>query len=121
MRPHMPRVVDEIAHRALVQVVVLRHFLQAPEQRGRIQVGPVGQQHDMLAVKVVGRGFQRIDDQCAVKPSLFLVQRMAVVPVGAGLAHLELVVVMLARVDAVEADAGHAIHVGRQQDAVPMH
>ena len=46
---------------------------------------------------------------------------MAVVPVGAGLAQGEAVQPRLARGDAVEAHAWHPVHVGRQQDAVPVH
>src|SRR3546814_6822630 len=45
---------------------------------------------------------------------------MAVIPVGAALAHVEAVVVRLAAADAVETDARHAVHVRRQQDAVPV-
>ncbi len=45
---------------------------------------------------------------------------MAVVPVGARLLQLEPVLEGFARADAVEAQARHAIHVRRQQDAVPM-
>ena len=45
---------------------------------------------------------------------------MTVVPVGSALADIELVQVALAAVDAVEAEAGNPIHVGGQQDAVPV-
>ncbi|MNX68892.1 hypothetical protein D3C86_1000920 [compost metagenome] len=74
----------------------------------------------MLAVEAVGRRLQRVDDQRAVQAGLFLEHGMAVVPVGPRLLEGEAVLVGLAGGDAVEAQAGHAIHVGRQQDAVPV-
>ena len=114
------RVAHEIHQRALVVVVVLRHLLHAPVQCGRIQVGPVRQQHHVLAVVVVRRRIARVHDQGAVQAGLLLEQRVAVVPVGTRLLQLEAVLEGFARSDAVEAQARHAIHVRRQQDAVPM-
>ncbi|MNS77525.1 hypothetical protein D3C72_1111070 [compost metagenome] len=113
-------VAQEVGQGALVVVVVLGELLHAPEQRARVRVGPVGQHDHVLAVMPVRRRLCRVDDQRTVQPRLFLEQRMAVIPVGAGLLEIEMVVVGLAGADAVEAQAGHAIHVGRQQDAVPV-
>ena len=45
---------------------------------------------------------------------------MRVIPVGAALAQLEPVEKAFARRDAVETEAGHAIHPERQDDAVPV-
>ncbi len=45
---------------------------------------------------------------------------MAVIPVGAALFDVEPVLVHAVRRDAGEAEARHAIHVGGQQDAVPV-
>src|SRR3546814_6092413 len=45
---------------------------------------------------------------------------VAVVPVGTALPHLEPVMPRLAKADTIETQARHAIHVGRQQDAVPV-
>ena len=67
-----------------------------------------------------GSGLARLDDERAVEAALLLEAGVAVVPVGAALPHAEAIRVGLARVDAVEAQAGHAVHVGRQQDAVPV-
>ncbi len=113
-------VAQEIGQRALVVVVVLGELLHAPEQRAGVHVGPVRQQDHVLAVEPVRGRLQRVDDQRAVQAGLFLEHGMAVVPVGAGLLESEPVLVGLARGDAVEAQAGHAVHVGRQQDAVPV-
>src|SRR3546814_5904937 len=60
------------------------------------------------------------DLQRPVKTGLLLETGMAVVPVGAALHDVEAVMVGLAAVDAVEAQPGHAVHVRRQQDAVPV-
>ena len=45
---------------------------------------------------------------------------MAVIPVGAGLDDVELVVEGRARHDAGEADAGNAVHLERHEQAVPV-
>src|SRR3546814_6967674 len=60
------------------------------------------------------------DLQRPVKTGLLLETGMAVVPVGAALHDVDAVMVGLAAVDAVEAQTGHAVHVRRQQDAVPV-
>ncbi len=115
------RVAGEVADRALVVVVVRGHLLEPGVQRVRVQVGPVRQQDHVLAVPAVRRWRDRVDQQRAVQAGLLLEHRMAVVPVGAGLAHGEAVQPGLARRDAVEAHARHAVHVGGQHDAVPVH
>ncbi|MNJ56633.1 hypothetical protein D3C77_521920 [compost metagenome] len=61
-----------------------------------------------------------LDDDRAVHPGLFLQAGMAVVPVGAALLQGELVEVVATGLDAGKAQARHAVHVGRQDDAVPM-
>ena len=45
---------------------------------------------------------------------------MAVIPVGAALLHLELIQVIATGGDTVKTHARHAVHIGRQQQAVPM-
>ena len=110
----------QLAQRLLVGVVVHGHLLHPPVQRGPIQVGPVREQQHVFAVEAVGRWCDRVDHDRPVQPGLFLEQRMAVVPVGAVLPELEAVVVGLARGDAVKAQPRHAVHVGRQQQAVPV-
>ena len=61
-----------------------------------------------------------IDDNGTVYPLLFLQTGMAVVPVRAGLPDLETVGESRARLDAGEAHHRHAVHILRQQDAVPV-
>ena len=116
----MLHVLEEIAHGPLRQVVVVRHLLQPREQGGRVEVRPVGQQHDVVAVVGERLGLDGVDHERAVQARLFLERRMAVVPVRARLADVKTVVIGLAAVDAVEAQAGHAVHVRGQQDAVPV-
>ena len=114
------RVAQEIAHRALAVVVVAGHFLQPRVQIGGRQVGPVAEQHHMIALIVEGFGFGGVDDQRAVQAGLFLETGMAVIPVRTRLAQVETVAIGFARADAVETHARHAVHVRRQQDAVPV-
>src|SRR3546814_19031041 len=82
--------------------------------------GPVGQDDHMLAVGGDRTGINRIDDDRAVMADLLLEPRMAVIPVGAVLADWELVGEGGPWLDAREADAGHAVHVERQDEAVPV-
>ena len=113
-------ITQEIAERALGVVVVTRHLLQARVQVVRRQVGPVAEQHHMVALVPERLGLARVHDQRAVQAGLLLEAGVAVVPVGAGLVELETVQPGFTAADAVEAHARHAIHVGRQQDAMPM-
>ena len=113
-------VVEEVADRLLGEVVEVRPLLEPGEQALRIEVGPVAEHDHVIAVIGEGLGFQRLDHQWPVETGLLLEAGMAVVPVGAALHDVEAVLVGLATVDAVEAQPGHAVHVGRQQDAVPV-
>ena len=61
-----------------------------------------------------------IDDEGAIDPGHLLEARMRVVPVAAALSHLEAVGTGLAGRNAVEADARYAIHLERQDNAVPV-
>ncbi|MNS44263.1 hypothetical protein D3C72_767030 [compost metagenome] len=101
-------------------VVVVGHHLELVEEPHGVFVRPVGQQHGVLAVEGDGVVVARVDDDGAVQAGLFLKARVAVIPVGAALAHGETVGERLAGVDAVKAQAWHAVHVGRQKNAVPM-
>ncbi|MNM52373.1 hypothetical protein D3C81_634510 [compost metagenome] len=113
-------VVDEVAHGAFVEVVVIGLFFQRLHQADRVFVGPVAEHHHVVAVVLERLRVLGVDHQRAVDAGLFLKPRMAVIPVGAVLAHGELVDVHAARLDALEAQPRHAVHVGRQQDAVPV-
>src|SRR3546814_9484603 len=86
----------------------------------RMKEGPVGQDDHMLAVGGDRIGINRIDDDRAVMADLLLEPRMAVIPVGAVLDDWELVGEGGPWLDAREADAGHAVHVERQDEAVPV-
>src|SRR3546814_8290402 len=79
------------------------------------------QHHHVVAVIRERLGLERVDDDRAVEAGLLLESGMAVIPVGAALAHVEAVVVRLAAADAVETDARHAVHVRRQQDRSEEH
>ncbi len=74
----------------------------------------------MLAVVAEGFALGGVDDQRPGVAELLLQAGVAVVPVGAVLAHREAVGEGLAGGDAGEADAGHAILVGRQDQAMPV-
>ena len=114
------RIAHEIADGALVDVVVAGHFLEPREQLGGVHIGPVGQHHHVIAVAGDGVRSIGVDHQRPVHAALFLEPGMAVVPVSASLFDVEPIEVALARADAVEAHAGHAVHVRRQQYAVPV-
>ena len=85
-----------------------------------MQEAPVRQDQDMLAVVGDRIGAGRVDDDRPIVPHRLLKPGVAVVPVGAVLTDRELVDEGLARPDAREADARHAIHLERQQQAVPV-
>ena len=113
-------VIDPVADRELGEVVVVRCLFEPREQIRGVQIGPVRQQYDVVAVVGEGLWLQRIDHYRAVNAGLFLEPGMAVVPVSTVLDHVETVRIRFTAIDAVETQAGHAIHVGRQQDAVPV-
>ena len=62
----------------------------------------------------------RIDNDRAVDAGLLLKAGMAVIPVGAALHHRELVGEGLAGFDAIKRKPGYAVHLVRQQQAVPV-
>ena len=113
-------VADEVADGAAVLVVVVGLLLQLGQHPRGVLVGPVGEHHHVVAFVAVGLGLPWLDDQRAVHAELLLEAGMAVVPVGAVLLHPEAVFVQAVRRDAGEAETRHAVHVGRQQDAVPV-
>ena len=74
----------------------------------------------MVAVVAERLGVPRLDDERAVEPALFLERRVAVIPVRAALADPEAVDERLTGPNPVEAQPRYAVHVGGQQDAVPV-
>ena len=113
-------IADEVAEGAPVLVVVVRLLLQMRQHVGRFLVGPVGEHQHIIALVLEGFRRNRINHQRAVQAGLLLEAGVAVIPVGAALLHLEAVFVQAIRRDAGEAEAGHAIHVARQQNSVPV-
>src|SRR3546814_1926666 len=71
----------------------------------------------VVAVRMVAR---RIDDDRAIVAELFLQARMTVIPVGPRLDDRKFVDELRTRLDSGEADARHAVHLERQDQAVPM-
>ena len=113
-------IINEVTDGTLVVVVVVRLLLQLFHDMRRVFVGPVRQHHHIVAVVAEWLGFLRVYDQRPIDTNLFLKAGMAVVPVGAVLFDLELVHIHTTRLDTVEAQAGYAVHVHRQDDSVPM-
>ncbi len=112
-------IAEEVDDGGLVVVVVVALRLQLGQHAHAVLVGPVGQQHGMVAVRP-DRVVVAVDDQAAVDAGHLLEARVRVVPVAAALHDLEAVGEALARGDAGKADAGHAVHLERQDDAVPV-
>ena len=59
-------IADEVAYRGLVVVVVMRCLFQTRKKGCRLQVSPVREQHHVLAIPVVRRRFDRVDDHWPV-------------------------------------------------------
>ncbi|MNZ33149.1 hypothetical protein D3C78_504890 [compost metagenome] len=113
-------VFDEVTHRTLVIVERVRLLFQGRHQRlGRL-VTPVTEQQHIVALVAMRFRFFRFDDDRPVHPSLLLQSGMTVIPVGAALLQGELIEVLAPRLNAGKAKAWHAVHVGRQDDAVPV-
>src|SRR5688572_405544 len=76
-------VVDEVAHRALAEVERVALLLQRREDSLRIHVGPIREQHHVVALGAVSLTVPRLDHYWPIEPCLLLEPRMRVVPVGA--------------------------------------
>ena len=81
---------------------------------------PVGEQDHMFAIVSDRIGTGGIDYDRAIHAHGFLHARMAVIPVSAGLPDGKFVRKGRARLDPREADPGNAVHLERQQHAVPV-
>lgn len=113
-------VVDEVADSTLVIVVIVGLFLERFHQLKRLFVGPVAEHDHVFAVVFEWLWLFGVDHQRPVNPRLFLKARVAVVPIGAVLFDLEAIDVHAIGRDTVEAQPRHAVHVGGQNDAVPV-
>src|SRR3546814_4686801 len=83
-------------------------------------VGPVVEHHHVVAIRGVAIRAGRLNHQRAVQRVLLLETRVRVIPIGTALAQLELVEKALTGGNAGKTEAGHAVHLKRQDDAVPM-
>jgi len=120
LHAHARRVFREVDRRRLVEVVVIAHFLQVGHDELRAVVGPIGEHEHMVALGLETLARTRLDDDRTVQAGLLLETGVAVVPVGAALLEREAVGEGFAGLDAGVVEARHAVHLERQQDAVPM-
>ena len=113
-------VVDKVAHGTFVVVVIVRLLLELGHDATRIFIGPVSQHHYIVAVVLKRFRLFRVDDDWTVNACLLLQTRVAVVPVRTVLMHLEFVLVHSIGRDAMETQTRYTVHVGGQNDPVPM-
>ena len=106
--------------RALIVEIGAAHLLELAENFLARHFAMVGEDDHMLAVERDRVGTGRINHDGSVEPCLLLLARMAVIPVGARLQDREFVYEGRTRLDAREADAGHAVHLERQNEPVPV-
>ncbi len=74
----------------------------------------------MLALIGERLGFFGVDHQWSIDARLLLKPRMAVIPIRAVLPDLEAIDIHAVGRNAIKAQPRHAVHVGRQDDAVPV-
>ena len=95
-------------------------LLQSLEDQVRVHLAVIGEHDDMLAFGDDRVGPGRLDHDRRVMALGFLERGVAVIPVGPRLDDRELVDEGLPRRDAGEAHAGHAIHLKRDEEAMPV-
>ena len=115
------KILGQIAQGALAEVVVVAHLLEPGDDPLRILEGPVVEHDDVLAVGIDAVILGRMNHDRADLAALFLQSGMAVIPVGARLPDREIDFEALARGDPRKSHAGNAVHLKRQQQAVPVH
>ena len=118
--PFFPGLFEQAHQGASLVVIVTRHFAQFPEHVMRVFEGPVSEYDHIFPVvglRLVSGG---VDDDGPVNAGLLLKAAVAVVPVRAGLPDREAIDERLAGLDAGKTDAGHAVHIEGQDDAVPV-
>ena len=120
LQAEFAHIVDEVAERALLPIVVVRHHLEIAQDTVRRVRMRIVQDQDIVPVGVHPFAFLRRDDDRAERPFRLLQVRVAVIPVGAGLDDREGVGEGLARLDPVEADRRHAVLLIRQDQAMPV-
>ena len=85
-----------------------------------VEIRPFREQHDVFVIRTVSLAMPRRYHDGTIKARLLLEPRMTVVPVGAGLVDLEAIDVGRARPDALEAQPRHPIHIGGDNDSMPV-
>ena len=95
---------------------------QRPHHRIRMFIRPVGQHHHMFAVKrrFIRIGNRRHHHDGAVHPALFLQAHVRVVPVGARVFQLELVIMRSPRRNGRRVQHRHPVLSIRHQQTVPV-
>ncbi len=116
----LARLRSEIRNGWPLVVEVALELLEFIEHAVRVHEHPVRKDDDILPVVAEGLRLDRIDNQGAEMAELLLKTGMAVIPVGAVLASLIAVGERLAGFDSRETDSRHAVHIHRQEQAVPM-
>ena len=118
-QPELAGIARKIAGGRLREIIIAAHLLQVQIDLKRSLVRPVAEHDRIVAVGRERRLALRFDDHRAVEARL-LRQCMGMVPEGAALLHDEAVGKGFARRDSAKADPWHAIHVRRQDQAVPV-
>src|SRR3546814_9335758 len=95
-------------------------YLHAPKDRLWRKLAVVGQNDDMLAVRLDGVGACRIDHDRAVMSKLLLEAGMAVVPIGAVLTDGKLVEITRSRLNSRKGHARNAVMLGWHEKAMPV-
>ena len=112
---------QQACHRLFALVKIARFLLLLGEVGVRMGKAPVGQHQHMLPVIFDRVRARWINDQRAIHAHRFLHMAMAVIPISAMLPHQKFISEGLAWPNARKADARHAVHLERQQHAVPMY
>src|ERR1700739_3224645 len=113
-------VVDKRAGRTLVEVVIVALLFEVAVKRIWVCVRPVGQQHHVVAI--VGDGFfaPRLNDESAEQANLLLTTVVTVIPIRPVLDYRNSIEKCFARCDACKTQPGHAIHLRRNTNTVPV-
>src|SRR5690606_24530857 len=111
---------DEITHRSLVEVEVVTLLLEYSEDPLWINVGPIRQHHDVLAIRWMPFATLAFNDQWTIQAGLFLETRMRVIPIRSVLIDLELIRVRSSARNAFEAHARHTVHISGHDEPVPV-
>ena len=110
----------KLGRRALLEVIVASLFFEIGEQGFRRFETPIRQHHHIITLVAKRLRLDGIDDHRRIHAQELLAARVTMKPIGAALLNRKAIGKGRARLDAGEADAGHAVHLGRQQQPVPV-